>query len=73
MSAVRCRYCPQLLLTPQSQARGYGPVCGRRRGLIPPPTPRRALPTTPVMAATPTAVHPGQTVIPIQPTLPKEN
>ena len=72
MSAVRCRYCPQLLLTPQSRARGYGPVCGRRHGLIT-PTPRRALPTAPVTAATATAVHPGQTVIPIQPTLPKEN
>ncbi|MFG3090646.1 DUF6011 domain-containing protein [Streptomyces antibioticus] len=64
---VRCRYCPQLLLTPESRARGYGPVCGQKRGLI--PTPRRRTPSTP--AATPD-IHPDQMAIPIQPTLPKE-
>ncbi|MEV1079912.1 DUF6011 domain-containing protein [Streptomyces sp. NPDC050211] len=69
MKAVRCCYCPQLLLTPESRARGYGPVCGRRRGLIPPAMPRRRGATTPV---TTPDVHPGQTAIPIQPELPKE-
>ncbi|MFE0727906.1 DUF6011 domain-containing protein [Streptomyces antibioticus] len=66
---VRCRYCPQLLLTPESRARGYGPVCGQKRGLIPKPTPRHRTPSAP--AATPD-VHPDQTTIPIQPTLPEE-
>lgn len=69
MKVVRCKYCPNLLLTPESRARGYGPVCGRRRGLIAPATPRQRG-TTPVMTAT---VHPGQTAIPIQPQLPKES
>jgi len=68
---VRCRYCPQFLLTPESRARGYGPVCGQRRGLIPAPTPRQARASPPAPQAE--AIHPGQTTIPIQPTLPKEN
>lgn len=65
---MKCRYCPQLLRTPESKARGYGPVCGRRRGLIPPATPRHRG-TKRVMTP---GVHPGQTAIPIQPQLPKE-
>ncbi|MGW3442213.1 DUF6011 domain-containing protein [Streptomyces sp. NPDC001076] len=72
MKVVRCKYCPQLLLTPESRARGYGPVCGRRRGLIPPATPRQRRTTTPVTDAPTTTVHPGQTAIPIQPQLPTE-
>lgn len=69
MKVVRCRYCPQLLLTPKSRARGYGPVCGQKRGLIPKPMPRRARALTPV---TTPDIHPGQTAIPIQPQIPTE-
>ncbi|MCG7203997.1 DUF6011 domain-containing protein [Streptomyces arenae] len=69
---VRCRYCPQLLLTPESRTRGYGPICGQRRGLIPRPTPRRARALTPVTPVTTPTVHPDQTAIPIQPQLPTE-
>ncbi|MFI7014414.1 DUF6011 domain-containing protein [Streptomyces sp. NPDC050164] len=72
MKAIRCRYCPQLLLTPESRARGYGPVCGRKNGLLPPPTPRRSRQPTPVTAVTTPDVHPDQTAIPVQPTLPEE-
>ncbi|MCI3240252.1 DUF6011 domain-containing protein [Streptomyces spinosisporus] len=67
---MKCRYCPQLLTTPESKARGYGPVCGRRRGLIPLARPRRRGSTKP---ATTPDVPPGQTAIPYQPELPKEN
>ncbi|MGW4728893.1 zinc finger domain-containing protein [Streptomyces shenzhenensis] len=72
MKAVRCKFCPQLLLTPESRARGYGPVCGRKRGLIPPATPRHTTATTPVTAVTTPAVHPNQIAIPIQPVIPTE-
>lgn len=65
----KCRYCPRRLRTKESKDRGYGLVCGRKLGLIPPPTPRHARLTTPVKRG----VHPGQTAIPIQPQLPKES
>ncbi|MBK3631601.1 hypothetical protein JHN52_01220 [Streptomyces sp. MBT97] len=69
---MKCRYCPRRLRTKESQARGYGLICGQKLGLIPKPTPRhsRALThVTPVMTG---AVHPDQTAIPIQPQLPTE-
>ncbi|WP_445524761.1 hypothetical protein [Streptomyces cyslabdanicus] len=69
---MKCRYCPRRLKTKESQDRGYGLVCGRKQGLIPPPTPRHARPTTPVTAVTTPDVHPDQMAIPIQPELPKE-
>lgn len=72
MKVIRCRFCPQLLLTPESRARGYGRICGQRRGLIPPPTPRHARPTIPVKAVTTPGVHVDQTTIPIQLVLPEE-
>ncbi|MFE4547577.1 DUF6011 domain-containing protein [Streptomyces sp. NPDC056785] len=70
---MKCRYCPRLLRTKESKDRGYGEVCGRKRGLIPPPAPRHRALTTPVKPVTTPNVHPGQTAIPIQPELPKEN
>ncbi|MFI9824454.1 DUF6011 domain-containing protein [Streptomyces sp. NPDC052013] len=73
MKPVRCRYCPRRLSTPESQARGYGLICGRKNGLIPPTTPRHSRQPAPVTAVTTPDVHPGQTAIPIQPELPKEN
>ncbi|MFF9312190.1 DUF6011 domain-containing protein [Streptomyces sp. NPDC014748] len=69
---MKCRYCPRRLTTDESRARGYGLVCGRKHGLIPPPTPRPRPPTTPVRAVTTPAVHPDQLAIPIQPQLPEE-
>lgn len=72
MKVMRCRYCPQLPLTEESRARGYGPICGQRRGLIPPPTPRHARPTYPVKAVTTPGINPDQTTIPIQLVLPEE-
>ncbi|MGQ4358526.1 DUF6011 domain-containing protein [Streptomyces sp. SAS_272] len=72
MKVVRCSFCPQLLLTPESRARGYGPICGQKRGLIPKPTPRHRALTTPVKPVTTPTVHPDQTAIPIQPELPKD-
>ncbi|MBQ0827664.1 zinc finger domain-containing protein [Streptomyces tagetis] len=67
MKVVRCKYCPQLLLTPESRARGYGLVCGRKRGLIPPPTPRHTRLATPVTAVTTPDLHPDQLAIPLEP------
>ncbi|MFE2045704.1 DUF6011 domain-containing protein [Streptomyces sp. NPDC059477] len=72
MTPVRCRYCPQALTTPESRARGYGPVCGQRRGLLP-PTPHQRRPAASVTAVTKPDVHPDQTTIPIQPELPEES
>ena len=65
---MKCRYCPRRLKTKESRDRGYGLVCGRKLGLIPPPTPRRSRQTRPVTAVT----TPDQTVIPFQPTRPEE-
>ncbi|MGI5196542.1 DUF6011 domain-containing protein [Streptomyces sp. CA-288835] len=73
MKAIRCRYCPQLLLTPESRARGYGPVCARKNGLPLTPTSWRTRQARPATSTTAIPVHPDQTTIPIQPTLPKEN
>ncbi|MEV8638948.1 DUF6011 domain-containing protein [Streptosporangium sp. NPDC051023] len=39
--SVRCRACPKRLTDPVSIARGYGPCCARKRGLIQ-PSPRRS-------------------------------
>ncbi|MEU3162223.1 DUF6011 domain-containing protein [Streptomyces griseoincarnatus] len=72
---MKCRYCPRRLKTRESRARGYGYICGRKNGLIPPPVPRHARPTTPKPAKVtkpPKAtaapdVHPDQTAIPIDP------
>ncbi|MYW48851.1 DUF6011 domain-containing protein [Streptomyces sp. SID161] len=69
---MKCRYCPRILRTKESRDRGYGRICGEKRGLIPKRTPRRSLPTTPVTAITAPDVHPDQTAIPIQPQLPEE-
>lgn len=69
---MKCRYCPRRLRTKESRDRGYGLICGQKLGLIPKPTPRHRALTTPVKPVT-TGVHPGQTAIPIQPELPKEN
>ncbi|MFB7776882.1 DUF6011 domain-containing protein [Streptomyces bauhiniae] len=69
---MKCRYCPRPLRTPESRARGYGPVCGRQRGLLPASTPRQQAVTTPVTATVPKHVHPDQTTIPIQPVIPLE-
>ncbi|MFG2963546.1 hypothetical protein ACGFZS_09680 [Streptomyces sp. NPDC048288] len=68
----KCRFCPRRLLTKESKDRGYGLRCGRKNGLIPPATPRRARALTPVTPVTTPTVHPGQTAIPIQPQLPTE-
>lgn len=70
---MNCRYCPRQLRTKESRDRGYGLICGRKLGLIPPPTPRHRRAMTPVTPVTTHRVHPGQTAIPIQPELPKEN
>ncbi|WP_374192732.1 DUF6011 domain-containing protein [Streptomyces sp. MBT62] len=70
---MKCAYCPQPLRTAESKARGYGPVCGQKLGLIPRRTPRRSRAPTPVTPVTTRRAHPGQTAIPIQPELPKEN
>ncbi|GAA3417635.1 hypothetical protein GCM10018952_50270 [Streptosporangium vulgare] len=35
--AVRCRACPKTLTDPASIARGYGPCCAKKRGLLPEP------------------------------------
>ncbi|MFJ8054916.1 DUF6011 domain-containing protein [Streptomyces sp. NPDC096142] len=69
---MKCAYCPQQLRTAESKARGYGPICGQKLGLIPKPTPRRARALTPVTPVMTPTVHPGQTAIPIQPQLPTE-
>lgn len=69
---MKCRYCPRSLRTKESRDRGYGPICGQKLGLIPPPTPRHARPTTPVRAVTGPDVNAGQTAIPIQLVLPEE-
>ncbi|MGW3847145.1 DUF6011 domain-containing protein [Streptomyces fagopyri] len=69
---MKCRYCPRPLRTKESRDRGYGPICGQKLGLIHKLTPRQQWLTTPVKPVM-TGVHPGQTAIPIQPTLPKEN
>ena len=66
---MKCRYCPRLLHTEESKARGYGLICGQKLGLIPKRTRRRARALTPV--TTPT-VHFAQTAIPIQPQLPQD-
>ncbi|MGW5408979.1 zinc finger domain-containing protein [Streptomyces spiralis] len=63
---MKCRYCPRTLRTAESKARGYGLVCGRKLGLIPPPMPRHARPT-PVKPATTPDAHPDQTAIPLEP------
>ncbi|MFF3310527.1 DUF6011 domain-containing protein [Streptomyces sp. NPDC002952] len=73
---MKCRYCPRALRTKESKARGYGPICGQKLGLIPMPTPRRTATTTPVKPVKPVmtaTVHPGQTAIPIQPQLPEDH
>ncbi|MCD7440282.1 DUF6011 domain-containing protein [Streptomyces lincolnensis] len=69
---MKCRFCPKQLRTPESRARGYGPVCGERRGLIPKPVPRPRPALTPVKPVMTPTVHPDQTSIPIQPQLPEE-
>ncbi|MBP5930161.1 hypothetical protein F3K39_19020 [Streptomyces sp. LBUM 1479] len=69
---MKCRYCPRTLRTPESRARGYGPICGQKLGLIPKPTPRHARPTIPVKAVTTPGVQTDQTTIPIQLVLPDE-
>ncbi|WP_432041455.1 hypothetical protein [Streptomyces cadmiisoli] len=70
---MKCRYCPRRLRTKESKDRGYGLICGQKLGLIPKPTPRTRPALTSVTPVTTGAVHPGQTAIPIQPELPKEN
>ncbi|MFD5266723.1 DUF6011 domain-containing protein [Streptomyces sp. NPDC058335] len=69
---MKCRHCPRTLRTKKSKARGYGPICGQKLGLIPKPTPRHGRATTPVTPVTPASVHPEQTAIPIQPVIPEE-
>lgn len=69
---MKCAYCPQQLRTEESKARGYGPICGQKHGLIPKRTPRQRRLTTPVTPVTTANVHPGQTSIPIQPVIPLE-
>ncbi|MET9729636.1 DUF6011 domain-containing protein [Streptomyces sp. NPDC006458] len=69
---MKCCYCPHQLRTKESKARGYGPICGQKLGLIPKPTPRHRPALTPVKPVTTGPVHPDQTAIPIQPTLPTE-
>ncbi|MEU0332188.1 DUF6011 domain-containing protein [Streptomyces sp. NPDC006193] len=69
---MKCRYCPRTLHTPESQARGYGPICGRKHGLIQPPAPRQRATTAPVTPVTTPDVHPNQTAIPIQTVIPME-
>ncbi|MFC7909024.1 hypothetical protein [Streptomyces nigra] len=68
----RCRFCPRRLSTTESLARGYGLICGRKHGLIPPTTPRHRRTQTQVAPVMTPNVHPDQTAIPIQPTLPEE-
>ncbi|MEU5322965.1 DUF6011 domain-containing protein [Streptomyces sp. NPDC021056] len=72
---TKCKFCPRPLNNPESQRRGYGEVCGRRRGLIR-PKPRRARPAVPRLkpATVPPAPDalPGQTELDLfhhQPTL----
>ncbi|MFE9906450.1 DUF6011 domain-containing protein [Streptomyces achromogenes] len=69
---MKCRYCPRRLRTAESRARGYGLICGRKLGLIPPSAPRQRGTTTPVTTVALPNIHPNQTTIPIQPELPKE-
>jgi hypothetical protein len=73
---MKCCFCPQPLRTEESKARGYGPICGLKNGLIPPPEPRRRRVTTAVTTAvtpvTTPRVHTDQTAIPIQPELPED-
>jgi uncharacterized protein DUF6011 len=70
---MKCRYCPRTLRTAESKARGYGLICGRKNGLIPPATPRQSRAMTQVTPVMMPDVHPGQTAIPIQPQLPPED
>jgi hypothetical protein len=72
VKVIRCRYCPQLLLTPESRARGYGPVCARKNGLPLVLKSWRTRQTRPTAPTAPIPVHPDQTTIPIQPELPTE-
>ncbi|MEU1141821.1 DUF6011 domain-containing protein [Streptomyces sp. NPDC005885] len=69
---MKCKYCPRALRTPESRARGYGPICGQKLGLIPKPTPRHGRTLTQVTPVMTGDVHLGQTAIPIQPQLPME-
>ena len=59
----RCRFCPRRLTDPESQRRGYGKTCGRRRGLIPPKQRRTRSIPRPRPATVPPAPDalPGQT------------
>lgn len=65
----RCA-CGRALTDPVSVARGYGPVCARRRGIRPTPRTRNARPgerrSDPVTGSPAPDVHPGQTATPIQ-------
>ncbi|MGW6009670.1 DUF6011 domain-containing protein [Streptomyces sp. NPDC055210] len=69
---MKCCFCPQPLRTKESKDRGYGPICGLKNGLIPPPEPRRRPVTTPVKPVTTGHIHPDQLAIPIQPQLPED-
>ncbi|MEU6535556.1 DUF6011 domain-containing protein [Streptomyces sp. NPDC047000] len=72
---MKCRYCPRPLRTAESKARGYGLICGRKRGLIPPAQTRQQRAMTQVTPGMTPDIHPGQTAIPIpiQPQLPSED
>lgn len=69
---MKCRYCPRTLRTKESKDRGYGLICGQKRGLLPKSTPRHRRVTTQVTPVMTPGVHPDQTAIPIQPQLPEE-
>lgn len=64
---TRCRYCPRLLTSEESQRRGYGEKCGRDRGLIPPK--RRARPR-PARRSKPAPVPPAADALPGQDAIP---
>lgn len=63
---MQCRFCPRPLTNPESQQRGYGETCGRRRGLIPPKRRR----TRAVPRLKPATVPPDPDTIPGQDELP---
>lgn len=62
---LQCRFCPRPLTNPESQQRGFGETCGRRRGLIPPKARRtRVVPRLkPATLPNPPDVPPGQTAL----------
>lgn len=62
---MQCRFCPRPLTNPESQRRGFGETCGRRRGLIPPKRRTRAVPRL-----KPATVPPAPDALPGQDELP---